>query len=148
MLPDNRLIRYQESLISKLSKYLHLLHSENNSIIDEDIEKLILQTAAGKELTDEIKRIDKVITACIRDLKANSLDTDQFLEKYEKNRSAVKQLISEIDNQTDENQKSLSSLKGSYSTRINSVKASLSSELKILHANSFPDSSEFLDIKV
>ena len=148
MLPDRRLILYQESLISKLSKYLHLLHSENHSIIDDDIEKLILQTASGKELTDEITRIDRVITACFRDLEENRLDTAQFREKYKTNRSAVKELISEIGKQTDINQKTLSTLKSSYSTRIDAVKTSVRSELKILHANTFPDFSELIDVEI
>ena len=114
----------------------------------EDIDKLTLLARAGKTMTDEITKIEKVIRGIYRDLESAGLLTDTVKKKYNENRKASDELIKQIEEKSFSNRKCLASLRGNYRNRIDNIMKSVSPELRILHSASFPDQSDMLDIEV
>ena len=146
-MPVNRLIQAQEILISKLSKYLHLVSVQSRSIQDEDVEKLVNQTEAGRVITEEIVSLNKTVLGILGDIIQAGLFSESIEIQYEKDRKACSDLIAQIEEQSTYNRNQLSSLKDKYLKSIEIVEKTVSADMKKLLSTSFPDVPELVDIE-
>ena len=146
-MPVNRLIQAQEILISKLSKYLHLVSVQSRSIQDEDVEKLVNQTEVGRVITEEIVSLNKTVLGILSDIIQAGLFSESIEIQYEKDRKACSDLIARIEEQSSYNREQLTSLKEKYHRSIEIVEKTVSADMKKLLSTSFPDAPELVDIE-